>query len=375
VARRRFDAEQLQVARAIEAELNRVRAGPLTRRAAYKAALVESNARNVRHGDRDSLGVFQQRPSQGWGTPEQVTDPHYAARQFVTRAVALEKKGFKGTSGQLAQAVQRSAFPERYDQRAAEATALQRAAAGGRGPTASLPGTPETGVTQVTDTGQVGVQGVPQGSEGMLALLEAQQRQQVQPPPSAGVPAPKFSAATVLPQGHVAQVPSSGPPQPPPSVADALAAIQTVGGDVGGTPTEEQGFTGITLPDAQGGQAGRTGSSPVSGKRPAGQLKELFWQGPGGINVKNGKPVPQGFVSGHNTHVHVASGPKQIVRLGRIAQKRFGLNVGEHPEFGGVDPVHTSGSHHYSRRAIDVSGDVAKMRAFARYIAGVYGVR
>ena len=86
-------------------------------------AIVESGLRNVNYGDRDSLGLFQQRPSQGWGTPKQVTDPQYAARKFFD---AL--KGVKGREqmdmGAAAQAVQRSAFPERYGQQIGAARGL-----------------------------------------------------------------------------------------------------------------------------------------------------------------------------------------------------------------------------------------------------------
>jgi LAS superfamily LD-carboxypeptidase LdcB len=106
--------------------------------AAFEAALVESNMRNLGHGDRDSLGVFQQRPSAGWGSEEQVTDPVYAARAFFlgpARAGAIvganhepgavqRDLDFAGTAGQLAQAVQRSAFPERYDRIERDARAL-----------------------------------------------------------------------------------------------------------------------------------------------------------------------------------------------------------------------------------------------------------
>ena len=77
-------------------------------------AMVESNLINVRYGDRDSLGLFQQRPSQGWGTPEQVMDPQYAARKFFTTLVQLGDSRYSMTMGEAAQAVQRSAYPDRY---------------------------------------------------------------------------------------------------------------------------------------------------------------------------------------------------------------------------------------------------------------------
>jgi hypothetical protein len=81
-----------------------------------------------------------------------------------------------------------------------------------------------------------------------------------------------------------------------------------------------------------------------------GQLYELFWQGHNGINVKNGQPEPQGFVSGHTDHVHVAAGPRSVIRLGRLAE-RMGLHVGENPHFGGVTPVHVPPTITRARRS------------------------
>ena len=89
---------------------------------ALAAALVESNLRNVNHGDRDSLGLFQQRPSQGWGTPQQVMDPTYAATQFYTRLRRLDWQ--RMDPGRAAQAVQRSAYPDRYGKRMGEAASI-----------------------------------------------------------------------------------------------------------------------------------------------------------------------------------------------------------------------------------------------------------
>lgn len=80
-------------------------------------AMVESNLTNVDYGDRDSLGLFQQRPSQGWGTPQQVQDPVYAAKKFFTALKGLGDARYSMAMGDAAQAVQRSAFPERYAQK------------------------------------------------------------------------------------------------------------------------------------------------------------------------------------------------------------------------------------------------------------------
>lgn len=56
---------------------------------ALGTALQESGLRNLDYGDRDSLGLFQQRPSQGWGSAAEVRDPRYAATQFFTRLVLV----------------------------------------------------------------------------------------------------------------------------------------------------------------------------------------------------------------------------------------------------------------------------------------------
>lgn len=88
-------------------------APPRVRQALLAAMAVESNFRNVNYGDRDSLGVLQQRPSQGWGPPG---NPSQDIQQFLARA-RQANAGFQGTPGQLAQSIQRSAFPDRYDKR------------------------------------------------------------------------------------------------------------------------------------------------------------------------------------------------------------------------------------------------------------------
>lgn len=91
---------------------------------ALAAAAQESGLRNVEHGDRDSLGLFQQRPSSGWGTPEQVLDPVRASLAFfgghsnpnpgVTRGL-LDIPGWESmTVTEAAQTVQISAHPNHY---------------------------------------------------------------------------------------------------------------------------------------------------------------------------------------------------------------------------------------------------------------------
>lgn len=91
---------------------------------ALATAMQESSLRNLNWGDRDSVGLFQQRPSAGWGTVAQLTTPSHAARLFyggssnpnkgVTRGL-LEISGWKNlTLTRAAQAVQISAYPDAY---------------------------------------------------------------------------------------------------------------------------------------------------------------------------------------------------------------------------------------------------------------------
>jgi len=100
---------------------------------AIATALQESRLRNLAYGDRDSLGLFQQRPSQGWGSPAEVEDPAYAARQFFARLLAVP--GWTGLSvTAAAQTVQRSATPEAYALWEGEATAIVDGGDGSGGP-------------------------------------------------------------------------------------------------------------------------------------------------------------------------------------------------------------------------------------------------
>lgn len=95
---------------------------------ALATALQESRLRNLGSGDRDSVGLFQQRPSQGWGTAEQIRDPVYASTRFYTALLAVN--GWQQmTLAQAAQAVQESAYPDAYAPWEPLATALQQAIA------------------------------------------------------------------------------------------------------------------------------------------------------------------------------------------------------------------------------------------------------
>ena len=107
-------------ARAICSVARRLGASDKVLLAAYEAAIVESGVHSLPFGDRDSIGLFQQRDS--WGSYEQRMNPVWASQQFISRAIRQERAWM--TAGQLAQDVQVSAFPERYDQRQAQAVSL-----------------------------------------------------------------------------------------------------------------------------------------------------------------------------------------------------------------------------------------------------------
>lgn len=96
---------------------------------AIATAIQESKLRNIDYGDRDSLGLFQQRPSQGWGTPEQILDPHYSTNAFFDALVQVD--GYEDmVITEVAQAVQRSAFPDAYADHETEGRVIASTLAG-----------------------------------------------------------------------------------------------------------------------------------------------------------------------------------------------------------------------------------------------------
>jgi murein DD-endopeptidase MepM/ murein hydrolase activator NlpD len=90
---------------------------------AVATAMQESSLINTWGGDRDSVGLFQQRPSQGWGTPAQLHDPQYAAGKFYDKLLTIS--GWQAMPlTEAAQKVQRSAFPDAYAKWEPDATLI-----------------------------------------------------------------------------------------------------------------------------------------------------------------------------------------------------------------------------------------------------------
>ena len=129
---------------------------------AIATAMQESKLVNVEYGDRDSLGLFQQRPSQGWGSKAQVLDPIHATNAFYDALVKVRDYRDRPITD-VAQAVQRSGFPQAYAQHEGEARVLASA----------LTGNSPAALTCVLDPDQP-----PAGAAGAPRLISALAREQ-----------------------------------------------------------------------------------------------------------------------------------------------------------------------------------------------------
>lgn len=124
-----LNTEQAAIAATIAgvAHARRLPTGAVT--IAYATAMQESHMQNLRSGDLDSVGVFQQRPSEGWGPPSQLIDPVYATGKFF--AALVKVPGYLHIPiDQAAQAVQHSADGSAYQKYANEAAGLSGAFTG-----------------------------------------------------------------------------------------------------------------------------------------------------------------------------------------------------------------------------------------------------
>lgn len=107
------DTEQIQNASIIAGVAVRRGLAPRAASIALTTAYQESNLRNLDHGDRDSVGLFQQRPSMGWGTRKQLEDPYYAANRFYDALLKIH--GWQDADiTEIAQKIQISGYPDAY---------------------------------------------------------------------------------------------------------------------------------------------------------------------------------------------------------------------------------------------------------------------
>ena len=146
-----WDAEQLDNAQTIVKVGKDVGASDRDIQTALMAAIVESGLKNVNYGDRDSLGLFQQRDA--WGSAEQRTTPAEAAKMFYTgghggqRGLLDFADRDKMSLGEAAQAVQVSAYPDRYAEHESEAASLMGTLSGDT--TSGKIGGDQYGLTQI----------------------------------------------------------------------------------------------------------------------------------------------------------------------------------------------------------------------------------
>jgi murein DD-endopeptidase MepM/ murein hydrolase activator NlpD len=118
-----FDTEQLSNVAIILTVGNTKGVPPWGWVIAVATAIQESGLRNLPGGDRDSIGLFQQRPSQGWGTPQQLADPAYQAGKFYDKLLTID--GWQQMPlTEAAQKVQVSAYPDAYAKHTTTATML-----------------------------------------------------------------------------------------------------------------------------------------------------------------------------------------------------------------------------------------------------------
>lgn len=117
-----FTPEQISTAQQVLAAAQADHATETQILALMEAGLVESGMRNLSYGDRDSQGVFQERPSQGWKNVMNIPD--------ATDQLLAHMNTSLTDAGAMAQSAERSAFPAKYDQMEAEAVALLQTAGG-----------------------------------------------------------------------------------------------------------------------------------------------------------------------------------------------------------------------------------------------------
>ncbi|MGC4981267.1 heavy metal transporter [Streptomyces sp. DT193] len=192
---------------------------------ALATALQESGLRNIQHGDRDSLGLFQQRPSQGWGTRKQIMDPTYSAGIFYEHLAKVP--GYSRLPLTVAaQRVQHSGFPQAYAKHEPDATLLAAALTGRAAATLTCQGRPAATLAG----GPAPVRAALARDFGRDVLQEA--------------------GATVDAEG------SSASPAPAPSASPASPASSgATGSTASPAPTGVTGRT-VTVPVREGSAAG-----------------------------------------------------------------------------------------------------------------------
>jgi hypothetical protein len=328
--------------------INEAMRAPSYRRAPLRAKLAlleamgaEATYTNPAHGDRDSLGALQQRAS--WGSAQSRLNVTQSAERFLQHAIPLA--GRIKNSGELAQAVQRSAFPGRYIQHKGEAVQILRGSNGG-----TLPGSPAIPASPVLNT-----------PTGQVPAIQLQPQAPPQPTPTAALPTPAFSALNNIrmPSGYQPVQSGGAPQQPQVSVQDQLAQIAastSTGGPsvsmVGGRPATGGGDS----------VSGKGGTVMLDGKPVASWIaKRLLraraagWKG----SVSSGyrsvaeqrriynsgvRPAAKPGQSNHN-FTAFPGGAVDVTDAAQLAATLKKLGISKLQWAGGKDPVHFSHPH------------------------------
>lgn len=283
-----YSTKQQQIAGRLKEIARRQGATRKQTKALLEAGDVESGFRNLSYGDRDSVGVLQQRPSQGWGPAGESVEKD--AVQFLNKAKQADNSG---SAGQLAQAVQRSAFPARYDARGGAVEGLlgsQQPSSAPKATASSLPAPDRAALVSA----YMANRGKPGALLSFVSGMKTPTPAPAKGPTGAKGTSGDTQAQTVLEAGKIAQ-------QMGLRVGEQSA--------FGGKPSGGHAPNSWHYKDRAIDVSGDPKKMLAFNRRMAaegGRLKELFYNGSGGKNFKNGKPVQTGFVSGHTDHVHVA---------------------------------------------------------------------
>lgn len=285
-----------------------------------ESRLQHGRYRSVGSGDRDSVGFLQQRPSQGWGPAgesiERDTD------QFLDRAMKINGRGFRGSAGQLAQAVQRSGFPGRYDTHSGEADRLIDRLGGG------MPAPAANAKASAFGSG---------GGGGLAGLLAPAGRSAVPITPPA---APSFAAGVKLPGGGL-PAPSGGAPAVRAPVGGLGARL---GQDVDFTPERPGGEgSGGSGTGSEGGSTsapgdGGEGTFKITGPNP-GRLQPALRQFARQVAGVFGEPIVGSDGTGHSKYTtsgnvsdhfagnasDIPASGRRLLRLGRAALIAAGM--------------------------------------------------
>lgn len=141
--------DQVSCARQILAEVRSEGLSSQAGKIALMTAITETGLRNYLGGDRDSLGLFQQRPSMGWGSRSQIIQPAYSTSRFLSAMTKRYPNGSWASAdpGRVAQNVQRSAYPSRYNRERTSSARLVAALWGGAPAPAPVKPPPPSGPT------------------------------------------------------------------------------------------------------------------------------------------------------------------------------------------------------------------------------------